>query len=216
MPIYSSIRIIFFTVVFIVVSQIIKKSKLMNKRREIKKTIVICFALTMLSTGFPLENYIVTFTAADKAFRYKDIGEVKAVIEGVDSAMVIYTNKNKTGPQILPKIKDGYGVSKPWPIAKKTIIFFKLRTGHDLDIMLYEVKNSNDVYLMAWKPFGTEPLDIRDSLNSEFLCVENPFVPGLHYKYYMYISAENFDLKNYTIYIDGEEYTYAAFDLRLN
>ena len=209
---YNSVRLMLFAVVMLAIYLILRASKLQNKRRIKTVSMIVCLALLFVSWFIPIENCMFSFPTVESAFKYSDSeGEIIAVIDGIDSAMVVYQGKKGDVPTIFPKIGDGYGV-RGFPIFKSRTMRVPLRTGAEnmFYFTVYSVRNTTDTYLMAWEAFGTKRLDIQDNLGSEFIFLDS--YSGFSY----YIYAKDFNPETYAISIDGETYTYEDFNSLTN
>ena len=204
---YNTVRIMFFAAVLLVTLLLIRSKKPQNPRRARGFAIAACVVLLFASWFFPVENYITSFATVEAAFKYSSTdGVFSASIEGEQSALVIYTNEKGDVPAVLPRIGNGYGVVA-LPISKVSVERVMLRTGAQnlFYLAIYEVRKTNDTYIMAWESFGVARLDVLDNLGSEVLCIGEEG----YYSYYAHLT--DFDLESYELTIGGETYTRKDF-----
>ena len=206
---FTTVRIGVFAVVFLIICLVLRLTKRPNPRRKIRVSFIICAALAIASWFLPVENYIATFPTAEAAFRYNQgiapAPIVTAVIEGADSAMLIFSNRKD--PVIQPKIKTGYGVNGLNTLRYSTIST-KLRTNAESDntfyIELYTGNNTEGTYIIAQG--NADSYSLYDNYGSGFV------QQSYDYKnwYYKYLDTQN--LETYEITIDGEVYTIEDFE----
>jgi len=205
---FTTVRIGVFAVVFLIICLVMRLTKRPNPRRKIRVSFIICVALAIAAWFLPVENYIVAFPSAEAAYRYNqgiaNEHDITAVIEGADSAMLIFLNKKD--PVIQPKIKTGYGVNGLHTLRYSTIST-KLRTNAESEntfhITLYTGNNTEGTYIIAQG--NADSYSLNDNNGSGFMQQSN----GNKNRYYKYLDTKN--LEAYEITIDGETYTYEDF-----
>jgi hypothetical protein len=208
---YDGIRLSIFTVIFLAVWLIISKSSRANKKRKTRIAFIVCVIFALLSTLVPLENQLIAFHSAETAFKYNRKGDINAVIGGKRSAMILYSDTKTSAPTIYPRTERGYNLDVyPRFSTENYSAKSKEKSDELYNIVIYHVKKTSDFYLMIWKSFSTNTIEISDNYSSEFICIEEGEKDGSKYfQYYAYV--ENLSLNDYEILINGAKYTYQDF-----
>jgi len=120
------------------------------KVREIKAfpkpVLVVAFLgyLLLFSLLFeiPFENSFLTFESPEAVLRYWDGGRAEAIIEGLDSSMVIYRRSQTLNSRIIPRSDSGYAI----PGRKDTqIVLENFQAPHFWRV--WRVNGTNDYYI---------------------------------------------------------------------
>lgn len=186
------------TITFLTLNLIFKKSKSSKlKNNGLKLSILISVVLSFVLFFIPFENAFISFSTPQKAFHYYTTGEIKAILDGENSTMIISGEDNEDQINIFPKTKDktkwkigmGYNIKSVAKFNKKNVY---------IDIDTYS--HSDDYYIYI-NICNVNECKIYDSCDSEFKVIENENT--VSYKTYAaYI--KDFD-KNYTLSVNGEE-----------
>lgn len=160
---FGIIRIIFWSIAFLICFLIIRKSAIIHKRRWYLKTAIIAFVLYTLSGFVPVENVFVTFPSPEAAFNYTNSDNVILVVEGQESALVIGDAGEKNSFDIIPKSGTGWKLSLAWDA---NIVFHDVPSDNVI-FRVYQYKDSNEYYIEVLNVRGTA-LDVADNRDSEF------------------------------------------------
>lgn len=164
---YKNIReMIFFGLVAIILL-IAWKKKIKRKKLFVVSLLVACMVLLSLSEMFPVENLFMQFGTPQEVVEYTTKGNVKKVVYGQDSCMVIYSKGNATNNYyFVPKDGDGYKI--PDRFAEKTVYKNLDTTGI---IYVYNVRGTKDYYVSVFAYRKGTKLDILD-MNGNQIDVE--------------------------------------------
>ncbi len=189
----------FLIVIFIAV--IIKKRNKNNKKiwRKIISVSIICF---LISFYVPVENLFITFSTPEAAFKYGCTGEVRDMIDGKESTLILYSPKQKTRSQVVfSKTERGWKIN-PFSIP------FKEKSGAS-QVSIYKSKNSIDYYVVVHTIIldrkSVDNINIFDNKNTIFRCYIKEYESYLSILNYACIN--NYD-ENYELIIDGEIFTF--------
>ncbi len=192
------ITLIIGAIVFIVLSIIFRKSNSLKlKNKSIPLSLVISIILTVILSFVPFENAFMSFSSPQKAFSYSYDSEIKAILDGENSTMIIADDNNTDQIDIIPKTKE----KDKWKIGMgyniKSVANLK---GNGFYVFIDTYDKSKDYYIYI-TTMNMENCEITDNCNSEFQLI--PDKPNSYYKNYAaYI--KNFN-KNYSIFINNEE-----------
>lgn len=201
---YSLVRLMM-SIALIILFLIFKRKSF---RFTIKKAIFLLIAIVVTFYALMFvrfENVFMNFPSAESVWRYENIGEeIKIVIEGDDSSLVIYTRENKTSYDVYPKTKDGWKLN--------TVLFEKTQfkiIGNPVKCIVTLCKtNKSKEYFIIVRKYA--PYAISDNIGSEFKKInidppntfidyitEYAIVPVTEHKYELTIGDEKtvLDLK---------------------
>lgn len=175
------------------------------RKRIIKKKIIlrlIPIAIAVISYYFlfcfPIENLFIDFSTPDKAFHYLYSGNIKQIIDGNASTMVLYMDNDAYLYAIIPKKNNSWKLDVfqfNSNILSKTI--------NKRIINVYNAKNTNDYYITIWDPVAKDVVEVTDSKGTIFQHIEdkNKATSDRNITYYGYMKGLE---KGYTIIINGE------------
>lgn len=184
--------------VFFILNLILKKiNSIKSKNKNIQLSLAVSIILTIVLSFIPFENAFMSFSSPQKAFYYYNEGEIKAILNGEKSTMIISDDNNADQITILPKTKE----KDKWKIGMgyyiKNVSNLK-GNNFFVDIDTY---NKSDDYYIYITTFNKPVCEITDNCNSEFYLITKD--PKSYYKDYVaYIKDYN---DNYSFYINGEE-----------
>lgn len=194
--VYIAIGIIIFTIS----SVILKKSKFSFFRKNgIFISLFLSLVIIVLSLFIPFENAFVSFSSPQEAFNHWQNGEIKAVLDGENSTMIIaedYDNSNQIA--IMPKaanktkwkIGTAYNIKNIAKLRNDNVIFY-----------IYSYKKTNDYYIII-SIIDKNVNTISDNCGSDFILVDKNQTLYYYYNYVAYIKNYNDD---YMIFINNEE-----------
>ncbi len=189
---YSLIRIII-AIVLVTLFVFIKRKTF---RFTLKK--VIFLVVGIVATYYTLmfvrfENIFMSFPSAESVWRYENIGEeIKMVIEGEDSSLVIYTQENNISYEVYPKTADGWKLN--------TILFEKTQfkiIGNPVKcvVALCKTQNSKECFIIIRK---YAPYVISDNIGSEFkridLIPQDTFIDYISEYTIVPVTAQQYEL----------------------
>jgi len=149
-------RIIFWGIISTIVFLIIKKLKIIRKKLNFTLSIILFTILYLLSCLFPIENLLVNFKSPEDIFYYTRYGEVKDIVHGKNSCMILYSTGNGAYSHLFVlKSENGYKISNN---------FFGtniLHTSENFEI--YNVIEANDNYVFGITFLEGNKIDIFDS-----------------------------------------------------
>ncbi|WP_444643210.1 hypothetical protein ACRQU7_01535 [Caproiciproducens sp. R1] len=196
---YGIVRIFVFILLFLGFLVIYKKHKKILK----KKLIVISFLVAMvLCTGsyfIPVENRFITFSSPQHVFNYSVLGDMNTVIEGKNSALILYTYQGGEVHTVIPKIKNGWGIGTSL-ISEE--VFSKTWQGDNQKICMISVywcKHTDDYYVLVSDISSKDLINISDNRNSIFQKNKSSIDPSTTYCSYVEGIGQNYELT-----IDGE------------
>ena len=193
------IRFIIGIAVFLTLYLILKRKNVLSKKLRI---LLICvFLVVTYGLCFlPVENLFVDFKSPNEAYKYykaDDSKEIKQVIDGDFSSLIIASDGGVTYEVFVTPKEDGVWKIPAHPFSQSTKTVFIDES--DVDITIHKLKNSTDSFLEIHSTPGKEHV-INDSLGSDFytfyLNESNYFI------YYVYV--KNLD-SNYKLFVDGEK-----------
>lgn len=195
---YGIIRIFLGVLIFGSIGLGIFKSKVRRKKAFSLIFAILSIITISISALFPVENLFITFDSPEEVFYYTCIGEVKDVIYGEQSCMIVYSTQNNTySYAIIPKTEEGYKISSILSNMKLVKI---LKQGNSAEIL--SLKGTTDYYL--WATFISENSDIiiSDSINSSFKSIANTEKNINTFISYGFIDELD---SNYRLFLDNEE-----------
>lgn len=198
---FGIIRIIFWSIAFLICFLIIRKSAIINKRRWYFKSAIIAFVLYTLSGFVPVENALITFSSPEAAFNYTNSDDVILVVEGQESALVIGDAGKKNSFDIIPKSGTGWKLSLAWDA---NIVLNDIPSDNVI-FRVYQYKDSSEYYIEVLNGMGTA-LDVADNRDSEFCRLKqaNNTLDITLNTYYAYV--HNLD-DEYTLTVDGKTFS---------
>lgn len=190
------IRIIFWSIAFIISFLLIRKSRIIHKRQWATVTLVVAVILTSISALIPIENALITFSSPESAYNYNNSGNVKLIVDGEKTDFVVGTKGDADVYLIIPKSNDGWKLGMGLDTKK---VFQTISNG--ITIYVYKYKNTDDYYITVLDTNGGST-NITDNHNSKFKHLEkfNSILGKTFYTYYAYIN--NFD-DQYTLTVNG-------------
>ena len=187
---YIIVRFFFFAILFIVFFKTFK--------RHLKKiTVIVSIIVTLILFSFsylvPFENLFFNFSSPQDVFRYQLMGKPISIVEGKDSALILYINNGTISQSIIPKTKNGWKIGTYFSYEGVLTKDWKYNT-----IVIYRCKNSSDFYVFVSDPLAKKFEDISDNKDSSFYHYSNE-------SYYSYVYGID---KDYTLTINGEKITF--------
>lgn len=156
------IRFIFFFSVFLICFFILRKSQVIKKNKNTIILFVVIVILMITSTFFPIENAFMTFSSPESVYNYMNYGNVKLVIDGNKTSLVIGEKETTDIYMIIPKADNGWKLG----LGIDTKIIMQKISGENI-IYIYQYKNSDDYYITVFNTNGNL-LNISDNCNSDF------------------------------------------------
>lgn len=136
---------------------------------------VIVFFYTLMFIRF--ENIFMSFPSVETVWRYENVGDLKRVIEGSDSSLVIYTRDEGYSFSVYPKSKGGWKLNSAF--FEKTQ-FVSIGNPLKCDVTLCKTKISRECFILI-DEFA--PYEISDNLMTNFKQIEM-FPRGPYVAYY--------------------------------
>lgn len=117
--------------------------------------------LSTISGLFPVENLFFSFKSPDKVLNYYQGGKVEDILNGNDSSMIIYSDRNSVVSHfIVPKSEKGYKIPSLFSVKK---ISYKFDRDGNFDI--YNILGTNDYYVVGSIISEESVINIIDSNN---------------------------------------------------
>lgn len=200
---YVSIRILFFVLVFLLFFIFHKKHVGTPRRGPLTLVAMLMVVLLSASAYVPVENLFFTFRSVDDAFSYEFEGDIQAVMEGHDSAMVLFSYNDVTSTAVFPKGRNGWKLGTYFSYKK---VFWTYLNSYLVDI--YHAKGTSDYFILVWDTrdtSSTEVLEVTDNRNSTFrhfskIIKQTELSDTIHYTH---ISDMGED---YQLIIDGQSF----------
>ena len=196
---YGFIRTILSLIIFISACFCIKKTKITKKKRAYIIALFVSIIICTISNFVPVENNFITFSTPAKAYKYLDfITDIKIVIEGNESALVIGESIGSNRFFIIPKADDGWKLGLGMDTQK-------VDTGVVKDVFyrVYQHKNTEDYFVIITNAVA-ESVAISDSADSEFLSFESgngtlsycAFIPSMDKQYRLIVDGYEIQIIN--------------------
>lgn len=195
--VFAISRISLLCLIFIVCFVLIRKSNIAHKRSWYFLSFALSIAVVTLSTLFPIENAFVRFPSVESAYGYLNTEEAQLVVEGKDTAFVVWQNDINYDYLIIPKAEDGWkiGSGSDTKQISQTIV-------DGIVIYVYRYRDSEDYYITVLDTKGGTSV-VKDNQNSEFFCLKkaNTALNEIYCTYYAYVA----DLSDsYSVTVNGE------------
>ena len=198
---YSIIRLIIGAVILLCVTLIISKLKTKNKRKLKLFTFILCGIFVTVLSLVPFENLFITFDSPEKSYNYVYSEEIKLVVPGNESDLVVGEKDDGTLVSlIVPKTNKGWKIGRGFDT--KIIVPYKLLDAKN-SISVLRYKNTDDYFLSIYS-YEDSLLEIEDSINSEFLILRRTVYEKTITVYYVYVYNMNAE---YVITINGNSIT---------
>lgn len=197
MTLFGSIRFFLWLAVLLICFILLRKSNIRHKRRVFFLSLASVIVLGTISYIVPVENALITFQSPESAFHYTNSGDIKLVLEGQNTDMVI-SSKNEIYTYILlPKNNNGWKIGSGADI--KTIA---KKTSEDVIVDVYQYKNSNDYFITVFVTNGGAA-DVSDNQESTFYSLSqyNDVLESYYNTYYAHIQNWN---DQYILIVNGE------------
>ena len=196
---FGIIRLIIGCVILIYSSMVIKKSKMTCKWVFYAIFATISMVLVVVLSLIPFENAFVTFDSPKAAYEYVlGRSNIKLIVEGNNSDLVIDRNNDTDRYMILPKSADGWKIGIGVNTKK---VVQKISDG--IIVYVYQYKNTNDYFITIFDSNGGEA-QISADFDTVFYALENEdhFSGKKYVTYYAYIP--DFQSK-YSVVVNGNK-----------
>ena len=200
---YYAIRMVIGLFLFILLNLGIVLSRIKYKRVwSIVSFILICGALPIALSFFPVEDYFITFKSPEAAYEYSisSKSNIALVVEGDHSDFIVARNDNSDSTytySILPKTADGWKVGLASYLEKVAA-----GLNDSVGINVFRYKDTSD-YFITVITFDEETT-VSDEYNTRFYPLE-------HYSDYKektlvdyYAHLTNFD-PEYSVIVNGSK-----------
>ena len=185
---YGLLRILFWTPILIFVGIKIKRY---GRKKYIIWGLLIIFVAIPFSYLFPIENLFITFSTPEKSYNYVNSEEVRRIIPGENTDLVIGEGSSYVY-LIVPKTDKGWKVGRGLDTKNVSVTY---KDG--IVVEIYQYKDSNEFYVEI-ENLKDSDFAIADNVDSEFY----EFIDRMSYKYYGYV----YDLdESYELYVNGEK-----------
>ena len=194
---YTTIRIMIFFIIFIVLFVKIRRTKIVKKKLVTVLLLLFCVVFCSVSYFVPVENLFVNFKSPQDVFKYSCNGEIEDVVYGNNSCLIFSADTHN----IIPKTKTGYKI----PIA------FSMKTvGHKIDetgsFNVYHVPDTDDYYIWGTTISIGSNIVVADGNNSQLKIRLTPNDGTDYYTVLVYGLIDNFT-DEYYLLINGEKTT---------
>ena len=196
---FGIIRQIIGCIIFICSIVIIKKSKITHKWAFYAVSAMISMVLAAVLSFIPFENAFVTFDSPKASYEYVfGKSNIKLIVEGGNSDLVIDRNNDTDVYMILPKSANGWKIGIG--INTKKVVQ-KISDG--IIIYVYQYKNTSDSFITIFDSNGGEA-QISDDFDTAFYALENEVhVSGEKYiTYYAYLPDFQ---SQYSVVVNGKK-----------
>lgn len=195
-------RLVFGGLIFYISFLLIRRSKIINKKRSIKISLLSIIVICALSSLLTIENLFINFKSPEDVFNYSCSGKIEDIVYGNNSCMVVYsTGDNSYSYSIMPKSAKGYKISN---LFSTKIILNKF--DKDGDFKVYNVLKTNDYYVFGTTISKDNKINIVDSNDKEVRIIIEIMGNTETKTVLMYSFIENFT-NEYFILINGEKIT---------
>lgn len=191
------VRVIIAGVMLCIISVLITKSRINNKKRARICSLIIVGGLVTLSCVYPIESLFLSFSSPERAYYYSYSGEIQLIVEGQNTDFVVADESESIrNHEIVPRKENRWGVcvgfnSKIDYVMMPTVTF-----------VVYEHRKSGDCYICVES--ATEEIDeLYDNLNSVFYALPSENDDELTVSYYAYVEQPDSD---YCVTLNGADY----------
>ena len=192
---FSIIRMIFWITVLGICIYILNKHGILSKKRN---KLFLFILITLLWTGtmlVPIENFFISFSTPEKSYRYINREEIKLVVHGQESALIIGGDTEYVY-LVIPKGEKG------WKIGRGIDLKFISNQYFDgVVVSIYQYKNTNEFYVEVMDIEGKE-CKVSDNQYSCFEILETYVGGKKEYRYYAYVRDLN---ENYILDVNDEK-----------
>lgn len=163
---YTIIRMLVVGIITVIVATLLVK-----KKPQYMKRIVIysCIAWMIIPTALylvPVENVLVGFNTPEEVFNYTTKGTIIDIVEGQDSAMIVYLTEKKEYSAAFSRKENN-----KWKIVVSSS--YSCVTS-PAEFFVFRIKKTNDYYLTGVVPGKNTA--VNDSNDSEFNVIGNGFI----------------------------------------
>lgn len=170
---YHIVRVVIIVVPLIVLMVLlIKRAKKRPPALVIAGLVLLIFALGELSSFVPFENIIVKFNTPEHVFKYAKGGEVLTVLEGSESALIMYEHNERCSVWIPYKEPDGWKIPQQFSSGEVYNTYLLTDSDYRYSISMQHLKNTDDYYVIVQGRSDTGPAPVTDSRNSTFECIQ--------------------------------------------
>ena len=192
---YGIIRMLFWIIVFGICIVILSRQGILNKKRN---KILVFVIITLLWTGsmlVPIENLFMSFSTPEKSYGYVNQEEVKLVVYGQESALVIGEDTEYVY-LIVPKGERGWKIGRGMDLK-----FISNQYFNGIIVSIYQYKNTNEFYVEVVDIDGRK-CKVSDNQKSYFDILETHVNEDIKFRYYTYINGLD---ENYILKVNDEE-----------
>lgn len=213
---FTTVRAIVFYAVLILAALAFLLRRNKQQKRRWYVLFIVLLILNIAASFIPIENLFLTFPTVEEAFYYKEGNDAELIIYGEETALAVRSgsgsltiNSSREGGKwelntlILPRVKDRWKIVMPHDIKiVSQIIPIGEIFGDDISAWVLQYKNSEDYYIMVCDR-DDMPLEISDSLHSDFCYLEEKSDNKTYYVYFAYLPTLD---DEYNLTVDGEVY----------
>ena len=192
---FGLIRMIFWIAVFGISIAVLSKYGSLDKKRN---RLFLFIIITLLWTGsglVPIENLFMSFSTPEKSYSYVNGEEVKLVVYGQESALVI-GEESEFVYLVVPKGEKGWKIGRGLDLKFITTQYFD-----GVIVSVYQYKNTDEFYVEVMDIDGKE-CKVTDNQNSSFEILEIDVNGNKQYHYYAYVCGLN---ENYVLDVNNEK-----------
>lgn len=158
---------------------------------------LIFFAAISLVSVYPVENLFVSFDSPQKAFNYYTFGEIEKTVDGEESCMIVYRNRNNTYQElIMQKTEKGYKL--PSEILSKTV---EKKQQRENNMKIIHAVGTHDYYISGYTATKDENIKIRSSDDRELECI-SVNTETSDYKIILFYGVTDSYSGNYNVYMN--------------
>lgn len=192
---FGIIRMLFWIIVFGICIVILSKHGILNKNRN---KLLLFVIITLLWTGsmlVPIENLFMSFSTPEESYGYVNRENVKLVVYGQESALVIGEDTEYVY-LVIPKGEEGWKIGRGMDLK-----FISNQYFDGIVVSIYQYKNTKEFYVEVSDIDGKE-CKVSDNQNSSFEILETGIDGKNKYRYYAYIYGLN---ENYVLKVNDKE-----------
>lgn len=199
---FGIVRIFIGVIFFLGMVYLLKKY---SKSKQTLHRVILCvltIALVTLSAFIPFENLFVTFPTPEAAFKYVNFEneDVKLVVPGNESALIVGENRGTNTYLIIPKDENG------WKIGlgsnTKRVVY---KVTNNIIVTVYQYKNTDDYYITLFS-LGTsgDVAQVADNRGSKFIPFKQDNTEFAESSYMFSAYVSKFD-NRYRLIVNGTE-----------
>lgn len=170
---YHIVRIVIVVIpLLIIMVLLIKRSKKRPSIFVVAGLILLILALGEMSSFIQFENLIVRFNTPEQVFKYAKGGEVLTILEGKDSALILYKYNESYSVWLPYKESERWRIPQHFSSGEVYNSYLWIASDNLYSINIQHLRNTDDYYVIIQGRNADGPVDVSDSRNSGFRYIQ--------------------------------------------